>query len=836
MAKLASITSGNFTSSSTWGVINEQSFQAGVNAATAYIVTTTATSLGTFSPASTVTATHIGFRLVGTANIGTLTFDIFNVTAGSQVAGTQVTINKSALNFNSGSLSSSWYLIKIPTPPSLLSGTNYAIRVSSTAGSTTTIMANTVSNATTTHRFIVTSTTQAPASTDDLWVVSEWTTGSTVNEFTVTMDNTTSATTFGSATANYGGVNLNTNAYLNYGTSASTNYYLRLNGNIWNSAGSSLNIGTSATTIPASSTAVLEFSGASQGFQQNGNAASVSFGNYVSSISIRGENPTIPYALLGADAAVAATSITTNISTGWKSGNQVVLAGTGAVATGQDLRTLSTDAVGTTLTVTSGLTNAHGGSGDVIGEIINLTRNVKIRNSSVSQGIFNLGASLVDIQGTEISRMGVLTLSGVARKTFRYNSFYNSTQMSVTATGTINVDYNCFYNCSYFLLGPVGSTTTPCTVNFNYFILATGASSGVVGNININPRFTDFIGNIASGLAATVNSAFGSIVFYNPGTTFLDKLSNGVVSACTVHSSNAGFGTNTLSSLDVYDCNAWRIAASTPGFAIFSIQSIRLFNCNFWGNLSTLYGSVYISNATGVELYNCNMRGGTTVVSTRGMVLNTLLDVQLKNCTFGTGQTNSFADVVINANTFDKRVLFDNCVLNSATKFSTLTNLISNEFVKLQRYQQTNNNHYIYTRAGNASQYDGVIYKTGTASTRLIPLSTTFKHKSPVKVIPAASGTSPTVSVWVRKSTVSDASGANYNGAQPRLMLLYSPSVFNFPSTSDVVLATMTAAVGTWEQLTATIPYTAIGNAGFEVYVDCDGTAGWINVDDWSVS
>ena len=46
----------------------------------------------------------------------------------------------------------------------------------------------------------------------------------------------------------------------------------------------------------------------------------------------------------------------------------------------------------------------------------------------------------------------------------------------------------------------------------------------------------------------------------------------------------------------------------------------------------------------------------------------------------------------------------------------------------------------------------------------------------------------------------------------------------------------MTAAVGTWEQLTATIPYTAYSTGGFEIYVDCDGTAGWINVDDWSVS
>ena len=144
--------------------------------------------------------------------------------------------------------------------------------------------------------------------------ISEWTTGSTVNEFTVTMDNTTSATTFGSGNATYGGVNLNTNSYLNYGTSASTNYYLRLNGYIWNSAGSSLNIGTSATTIPASSTAVLEFSGASQGFIQNGTVAAVSFGTYVSSISIRGENPTNPYALLGADAAVAATALEASLT------------------------------------------------------------------------------------------------------------------------------------------------------------------------------------------------------------------------------------------------------------------------------------------------------------------------------------------------------------------------------------------------------------------------------------------------------------------------------------------------------------------------------------------
>jgi hypothetical protein len=502
--------------------------------------------------------------------------------------------------------------------------------------------------------------------------------------------------------------------------------------------------------------------------------------------------------------------------------------------------------VGTTASFTPGLTNAHGGSGDVIGEVINLTRNVKIRCSNASQGTMPLTSCLVDIQGCEISNMGVLTLSGPSRKTFRYNSFYNSTSMSASVAGPLNIDYNCFYNCVNFLIGPTtaipaGSTTTASTINFNYFILATGAASVTQTNITINPRFTDFIGNVASGLAASIGNFFGSIVFYNPLTTFTDRLSNGIVSACTVHSSNAGFGTFLVTSLSVYNCNAWRIAASTGGFSLYSSDGVKLYNCNFYGNLATVYGSVFLNIAYSCELNNCNMRGGTTIVSTRGLVMADQTDLVLRNCTFGTGQTNSFADVVIPANTLntltrDFRLLFENCLLNSTTKFSSLTNLFGNSFIKLQRYQQTNNNHYIYTVLGNASQYDGVIFKTGSASTRLIPLTTTFKHTSPVKIMPVASGQTPTVSVWVRKSSVSDASGANYNGAQPRLMLGYSPSVFNYTGQTEQVLATMSAALGTWEQLTATIPYTAYNNGGFEIYVDCDGTTGWINVDDWSLS
>ena len=119
----------------------------------------------------------------------------------------------------------------------------------------------------------------------------------------------------------------------------------------------------------------------------------------------------------------------------------------------------------------------------------------------------------------------------------------------------------------------------------------------------------------------------------------------------------------------------------------------------------------------------------------------------------------------------------------------------------------------------------------------MVPLTTLFKLQSPYKTIPISSGSSATVSVWVSESTISDPSGSNYNGSQPRLILGYSPSVFNYTGQTEQVLSTMTGStVGVWQELTATIPYTAYNNGGFQIYVDCDGTSAWLDVDDWSVT
>jgi hypothetical protein len=111
----------------------------------------------------------------------------------------------------------------------------------------------------------------------------------------------------------------------------------------------------------------------------------------------------------------------------------------------------------------------------------------------------------------------------------------------------------------------------------------------------------------------------------------------------------------------------------------------------------------------------------------------------------------------------------------------------------------------------------------------MTPSFSTIKLYHSPKKINIANGKTCKVSVWVRKSVIGD--GVAYNGSQPRLIVKANPAL---GSNSDVVLATASASSGTWELLTGTT--TAVTDNGvLEVLVDCDGTTGWINVDDWSV-
>jgi hypothetical protein len=136
---------------------------------------------------------------------------------------------------------------------------------------------------------------------------------------------------------------------------------------------------------------------------------------------------------------------------------------------------------------------------------------------------------------------------------------------------------------------------------------------------------------------------------------------------------------------------------------------------------------------------------------------------------------------------------------------------------------------------GGTVQTDSVIFQTASPSMRMTP-NPAVTDKLPSAPAgrgihaAAASGRQVLFSVYVRKSAAGD--GAAYSGAQPRLIVRANPAVgFN----ADVVLDTMAVAVGNWELLSGST--SALTDDGaLEAYVDCDGTTGWINVDDWAAA
>jgi hypothetical protein len=176
-------------------------------------------------------------------------------------------------------------------------------------------------------------------------------------------------------------------------------------------------------------------------------------------------------------------------------------------------------------------------------------------------------------------------------------------------------------------------------------------------------------------------------------------------------------------------------------------------------------------------------------------------------------------------------VSFRNCLFASATEISNQTGLGNRSRISSSRHDQMDGNHRTWKRQGTISA-DSTIIRSAGRSQRLTPLSATLKLESASKFVAVKDGQTITVGCWVRRSILAD--GQAYNGALPRLILKDNPAVFS--GITDVVLATTTAAsLGAWEYIqgTATI---AIDDAAYEVLVDCDGTAGWVNVDDWKIS
>lgn len=870
MAALASAATGNLTAAATWALINSTSFLNSQSANTA--LTTSYVTSSTFTPGA-ITIDGIAVKIASRAGSPTGTITVALDLATATVTGTEIAINVSDLPTAAATdPEGGWILFKFAAPVLLVAATAYGVKAKTSSSS----QVNLFSSATTNwSRFLRTTTTQAPVAGDDMYVLGEHTGAGTGNSFVVTM-NSTAATDYGASTTSLvtPAISVCKRGTLDYGSVAATNYILRTSGHLIVYNQGTFNIGTVATPIPRGGSAVLEFDVVADGDRglviRNG-------GTFVAQGLSRTSGKNVVKCKLNTNETVAQTVLGVDTDTGWLSGDDIAIAPTTRTATEGEKRTLSVNASATTVTVSSGLTNAHSGTSPTQAEVILLTRNVNIRSvtSTLMSYVSIKETATVDIDWVRFRYLGesatdkrginIQTTTGSCNIQFCSLEDFEDEGIYITGAAANNVT---IANNVAYLLGTTG--VVPITV-------ATATSGTLItldNNILIRCRFGFSLSDIGitctnntvAGVTSTGVGAFSLAELGGTIGTFSGNVAHSCIDEGFVFKGNSSggfvkmFGTIT-------DCVAWR--NSSYGFyfthdrqstGVGQAWTITLENCDAFGNTTanllvdfrSVGGAHTVPTEIFLTLNNCDFSGDSTFATTNGIrfMENTggtnatplfLIEMILNSCTFGvvsgikTAHTNdiNFSDSNIQIGIC--RITMNNCSLASATEINTPANAFNSaflhsksNFIKSTKHDQTAGNHKSWFIYGIITS-DSTIFRTASPAERLTPNNASQKLESGSKKVAVNSGATVTPSVYVRESVAGD--GTDYNGARIRLIVKRNDAL---GITADTVLDTATvSSEGAFEQLTGTT--VAVSADGvLEFIIDCDGTTGWANDDDWS--
>lgn len=831
MATLCSIATGNASASGTWETCSSVA-ENDSEAATA----TVPTSTGGTSDSSTFVlaagdydAVAVKINNRSASPTGTISVILRNSTTSTDVK--TVTVNVSDLP-NIQSLQGGWLVFKFGSNYTANGTDSFLIRVTTSSSSMVTLYSSSANNWA---RQVRSTTTAAPAATDKMIVAGEYLSAGSSNSYTVTWD-ITATTSFGARTANATAIAICSKGTLSVGTSASTTYYMKLGGNIWLYPDATLNMATNGTNMPSTSSFVLELdcvSNVDYGIEVRSGTTVATwnlYGNAISNVSAK----------LAADASAGATSLTTNISTGWKIGDEVGIAVTTRTNTQCEKRSLVTaDASGTSIpNLSSGLTNAHvstnDANGDIRAELINLTRNIKIRGISTSlQGYINIAGAtaVVTWRYGEFYNLGSVTASkrglDIATTTGTFDCQYcamhdctvaSSKMFNISATSGsgITISNNVTYNIASTHLANSGASSGSWTVSNNIFMLNIDAGQNLVALNDVGGTFTNntCVGATNAGCALLESNVIGTFsgnIFHgNAGNGLqLISLTGGTISSCTIYRN----GTN--------------------GMQLGGVINLTVSSCTFFGN-GSLGGFVIGANSLGISetiLDNCTFNAGATLTQASGINIGSNYGafVTVTNSSFG-ATTAHTQDIAVGGS---QPVILNlyNTVLASSTEVSGQSSLSSSSYITSSKHDGNTGAFKCWKKYGTISR-DTTIYDVAPASEKMQPNNASNKLESSPIVISLDSGENATVTVKVRKSSSGD--GAAYTGANQRLVLKKNVAA---GITADVVLATASAGTGAAETLTGNIGpsgtagTTTTDDAGLQLVVDCDGTAGWINVD-----
>ena len=343
----------------------------------------------------------------------------------------------------------------------------------------------------------------------------------------------------------------------------------------------------------------------------------------------------------------------------------------------------------------------------------------------------------------------------------------------ISGTLFTNITSNNNISAGIVLSGNNLNYITPFKVNFNNVNCSNNGDSGF--------KLYNIYGNL-TGLIANYNYQYGIETSIGNGPTIF----NNVISIMGNYNRKANTNVISFVILSGYNynetviSNAYLSASSTLNSAALSLESTRF-------NDFSLENSELIGNTTGFELkatrniiegsYNINnSKTGSTPVGSSGLS-NVYQPSNARS--IGFAHTN---------------------------------------------FNRVNGYNITYTNIGQRIT-DSVIFNGDNAqpSEKLIPLSTRIKFKSGSKFVALDNGQFTTIKVYVRIDST-------YNGSSPRLILKSNPSVGIL---SNIVLNTFNLNTRNAFVLAQANTPSITNDGVLEFYIDCDGTQGFINIDDW---
>lgn len=831
MAQLLSIATGNASAAGTWGLVDATSFNSSTE--TAVALTTSRVGATTFTPGA-ITVAGIAVKLaVRTGTTGTITVDLDQ--GGSLVTGTDVTINVSDLPVAAtADLNGGWHYFQFASPVTLLAATAYAVKCKTSSSSQVSLFATSASNWS---RCLVTTTTQAPVAGDNMIVCGKYTGAGASTSYTVTWD-ITATTDFGSAPTAANsllapGICVCNKGTLSIGTTAATNYNMKMSNSIIVYTGGVLNFGTTGTPIPRDSSFQLQFDC----------GANVDYGLIIRNLGTwnspglsRTSGKNIYYCKLNTDEAANSTSLGVDTDTGWLDNDEIVVASTTRTVGDSEIGTLNGNAGASSLTVDGfagtggGLLVAHSGTSPTQAEVILLTRNIKVIGASATlQAYIRIHAtSTVDVDWTEFKWLGsattnkrgidVLTTTGSC--SFNYCSFRNFEVASsvISCTNSSGSSATNFTNCviwknALWLIIAVNANT-PLTITGCIFISQITNSNPVSISLwhitftyNTFVSFTQpVIANATTG--AQVTGTFSNLTFHSSSTqnanityTIGGTFSDWTIWRCSYFNIDGQLNFTYINPV-IFGCSSYAIGTSS-NYAI-----------------GTIIGGVF---------------SGDSSFSTPHGIGNSYQygDFKFINCTFGvvSGIKTAFtsADILLNSTICALKLNFINCILASSTEVSGQSSLLEPLYISSQKHDQTANLHKLWKKYGTIT-IETTTTQAGAASMKMTPNSASNKLQSVGPFggfkVAVTSGQTCTPSVYVYED-------GSYNGARARLIVLRNDVL---GITADTVLDTATAASdAAWEALTGTTA--AVTDSGtLEFIVDCDGTAGNLFVDTFSAT